>query len=101
VEGPESRESQPFAAVAGASDTSSGGDAQDRERGGWRGRRRRRGGRRGGRGGGRSEGRDRIEEPRFARPAAEVASTHVAPRAQEPGRSQQFGPPAGYQPILL
>ena len=33
---------------------------------------------------------------RFTRPAAEVV-----PRAPEPARTQQFGPPAGYQPILL
>ncbi|MGB6814450.1 MAG: Rne/Rng family ribonuclease, partial [Candidatus Sulfotelmatobacter sp.] len=30
-----------------------------------------------------------------------VESVPAAPRAQESGRSQQFGPPAGYQPILL
>jgi Rne/Rng family ribonuclease len=74
-----------------------GGDSQDRERGGWRGRRRRRGGRRDGR----SDGRDRGPEPRFARPSAESVPVPVAPRAQESGRTQQFGPPAGYQPILL
>ncbi len=86
--------------AAAAPDTASGGASQDRERGGWRGRRRRRGGRRDGRGDGRGE-RDRTE-PRFARPAAEpVAPVPVAPRPQEPSRSQQFGPPAGYQPMLL
>ena len=78
-------------------------EGSDRERGGWRGRRRRRGGRRDGRGDGRgearSEGRERSPEPRFARPPVE--SVPAAPRAQESGRSQQFGPPAGYQPILL
>src|SRR5271165_2503196 len=63
-------------------------DGDNRDRGGWRGRRRRRGGRRDGR----SDGRDRGPEPRFARPAAEVAPSPVAPRAQESGRSQQFGP---------
>jgi ribonuclease G len=100
-DGAESGEAQPFAAVAGVPEIAGGGDSQDRERGGWRGRRRRRGGRRDGRGEGRSEGRDRTEEPRFTLPPAEIASTHAAPRAPEPGRSQQFGPPAGYQPILL
>jgi len=90
-----------------------GRDGADRERGGFRGRRRRRGGRRDGRGDGRSDGRnegrsearndgrERSSEPRFARPSMESAPAPVAPRAQESGRSQQFGPPAGYQPILL
>jgi ribonuclease G len=92
-------------------------DGADRERGGFRGRRRRRGGRRDGRGDGRgdgrnegrsdgrnevrNEGRERSSEPRFARPSIESVPAPVAPRAQESGRSQQFGPPAGYQPILL
>jgi Rne/Rng family ribonuclease len=90
--------------------TSAGGDSQDRERGGYRGRRRRRGGRRDGRGDGRGDGRsegrgdgrgDRSAEPRFARPAPEAVPPVAAPRPQESGRSQHFGPPAGYQPILL
>ncbi len=90
-----------------------GRDGADRERGGFRGRRRRRGGRGDGRGDGRNEGRgearnevrndgrERSSEPRFGRPSMESTPTPVAPRAQESGRSQQFGPPAGYQPILL
>jgi Rne/Rng family ribonuclease len=73
------------------------GDSQDRERGGWRGRRRRRGGRRDGR----DEGRDRGFDLRPARPAAEMPSSVPGSRALESGRPQQFGPPAGYQPILL
>jgi Rne/Rng family ribonuclease len=93
-----------------------GAESQDRDRGSYRGRRRRRGGRRDGRGDGRSDGRgearverrgeprgeapDRGPEPRFTRPI-ESAPVVAAPRAQESGRSQQFGPPAGYQPILL
>jgi Rne/Rng family ribonuclease len=83
--------------AAGAPDVSRGG--QDRERGGYRGRRRRRGGRRDGRG----DGRDRAPEPRFARPVAESSAPlmPVVPRPQETGRTQQFGPPAGYQPMLL
>ncbi|MFZ1006556.1 MAG: hypothetical protein WAN65_06955, partial [Candidatus Sulfotelmatobacter sp.] len=84
-------------AAAAASEPSSAGDSPDRERGGWRGRRRRRSGRRDGRG----DGRDRSPEPRFAKPATEIAPTPVPPRPQEPARTQQFGPPAGYQPILL
>jgi Rne/Rng family ribonuclease len=97
TEGPAETQS---AAVPDASGT---GASQDRDRGGFRGRRRRRGGRRDGRG----DGRERAPEPRFARPLAESAPTPaaayppVAPRPQESGRSQQFGPPAGYQPILL
>src|SRR5712672_586628 len=78
---------------------SSGGISTDRERGGYRGRRRRRGGRRDVRG----DGRDRGSEPRLARPVSE-SDLHPAPappRPQESGRTQQFGPPAGYQPILL
>ncbi|MFZ0955126.1 MAG: hypothetical protein WAN60_02190, partial [Candidatus Sulfotelmatobacter sp.] len=108
----------PYAAASGAGQqTSEGGD---RERGGFRGRRRRRGGRRDGRPDGRNdsrgegrsdvrsegrtegrnEGRDRgperVPEPRFSRPAESAA-----PRHQESARTQSFGPPAGYQPILL
>src|SRR5208282_3740970 len=81
-------------------ESASGGEPQDRDRGGWRGRRRRRGGRRDGRG----EGRDRGSDSRPARPSAEATSSSAAAapaRAQATGRSQQFGPPAGYQPILL
>jgi Rne/Rng family ribonuclease len=62
-----------------------GRESQERDRGGWRGRRRRRG---------RREGRERSEYR--AAPAAE--NTPV--RMQESSRSH-FGPPAGYQPIIL
>ncbi len=97
--GTEAQDSAPLGATQGSSD---GGD---RERGGFRGRRRRRGGRRDGRNEGRSEGREdgrgRSPEPRFSRPPLESVPAPAAPRAQESGRSQQFGPPAGYQPILL
>jgi Rne/Rng family ribonuclease len=55
-----------------------GSPREDRERGAWRGRRRR----------GR---RDRGAEPRFSRPA---------PVESKPERAQ-YGPPAGYQPIIL
>ncbi|MGA8502135.1 MAG: Rne/Rng family ribonuclease [Candidatus Sulfotelmatobacter sp.] len=95
----EAQDSAPLGATQGSSD---GGD---RERGAFRGRRRRRGGRRDGRGDGRNEsrndGRERSSEPRFSRPPIESVPPPAAPRAQESGRSQQFGPPAGYQPILL
>jgi ribonuclease G len=98
-------QAEPQSSAAAAPDASGGGASQDRERGGYRGRRRRRGGRRDGRGDGRSdgrsEGRDRGSEPRFTRPSSENVPPPAAPRPQESGRSQQFGPPAGYQPILL
>src|SRR5579863_10751853 len=118
---PETGEPEPGNRLAGpggaAPEPSNGGDAQSRERGGFRGRRRRRGGRRDGRNEGRGEGRnegrsdarpdvrsegrdrgpERGPEPRFSRPSAESAP----PRHQESGRTQSFGPPAGYQPILL
>jgi Rne/Rng family ribonuclease len=81
-----SGESQP---TIGAPSTVFGND-QDRDRGGWRGRRRRRGGRR--------DGRDR---ERFSRPGSDGTAATFAPRQQDHGRSQQFGPPAGYEPILL
>ena len=64
-------------------------ESQERDRG-WRGRRRRRGGRR--------DGRDR--DSRSARPPAETNS-FSSERSQESGSSAQFGPPAGYQPIIL
>ncbi len=70
-------------------------EPQERERG-WRGRRRRRGGRRDGRG----EGRDRGFDSRSTRPMGETSPSSPSFRAPESGRSQ-FGPPAGYQPILL
>jgi Rne/Rng family ribonuclease len=90
-------------AVGAVPETSTGAPSQDRERGGYRGRRRRRGGRRDGREG--RESRDRAPEPRLARPPVETVPVlpppPLAPRRPEPTRTQQFGPPAGYQPILL
>jgi Rne/Rng family ribonuclease len=84
--------------TAAGAETSQAGDSPDRERGGYRGRRRRRGGRRDGKNDGRGEGRDRGYEPRVAQPATE----NIPPRAPEPSfRPQQFGPPAGYQPMIL
>jgi Rne/Rng family ribonuclease len=100
-EADEAADGQATIAATGSADPNSGRDAsgrdsQDRERGGWRGRRRRRGGRRDGRG----DGRDRTAEPRLAAPVVESAPPVAAPRPQESSRSQ-FGPPAGYQPIIL
>jgi Rne/Rng family ribonuclease len=77
-----------------------GSNGAERDRGGYRGRRRRRGGRRDGRG----DGRDRGSEPRVARTPIEASPAVVpaaVPRPHESGRTQSFGPPAGYQPILL
>ncbi|MGA8272715.1 MAG: Rne/Rng family ribonuclease [Candidatus Sulfotelmatobacter sp.] len=94
-------EGQPSIAAAGSAETSGGRDSQDRERGGFRGRRRRRGGRRDGRGDGRSESRDRSAEPRLSAPAVESVPPAAIPRQPESARTHHFGPPAGYQPILL
>src|SRR5277367_3697350 len=103
-------ESQP-STNAVSPEPSGGGDSAERERGGWRGRRRRRGGRRDVRNEGRSDGRtegrdargdgrDRNTDSRSPRPMPESLAPPVA-RPQEPARTQQFGPPAGYQPIIL
>jgi len=93
--GDEQADNQP--AIASVSpDGSAGKDSQERERGGWRGRRRRRGGRRDGRG----DGRDRGSEPRSTTPVVESAPPAAIPRQESPTR-HQFGPPAGYQPIIL
>ena len=109
-ESEESSEGQPHLTAGAAPEGSSGGFGQDRERGGFRGRRRRRGGRRDGRGDGRSEGRsdgrDRGPETRSTRPAEPAppvaAPVFVAPPVHRTAeRAPQFGPPAGYQPILL
>jgi len=88
-------ESQPSIAAA-SPDASAGKDSPERERGGFRGRRRRRGGRRDGR----SDGRDRAAEPRSATPVVESAPPAAISR-QEPPSRRQFGPPAGYQPMIL
>ncbi len=97
----QSEEAEPVVSAGVAPEGSTGGESQEREQRGWRGRRRRRGGRRDGR----SDGRDRAAEPRVARPLSEAPAPAVfpasVPRSQEGGRSQRFGPAAGYQPILL
>jgi ribonuclease G len=108
-------ESQPTGGASSAPEAAQGADSQNRDRGAYRNsRRRRRGGRRDGRDGrsdGRSDSRSDVRndartdsrsdsrgpDNRLARPAAEI----VPPRAPEPVRTQQFGPPAGYEPILL
>jgi Rne/Rng family ribonuclease len=113
-------ETQPSAAANGATESVNGGDSQNRDRGGFRGRRRRRGGRRDGRDRGQDRnaapvadrnpertpervadrsferGPDRGNESRYARPA----SDGVTSRTQEFSRPAS-GPPAGYQPMVL
>jgi Rne/Rng family ribonuclease len=71
----------PAAAVPNSSNNNFNNTSENRERGSWRGRRRRRG-RRG----------ERMPESRFIRPATETSASH---------RNQNYGPPPGYQPILL
>jgi Rne/Rng family ribonuclease len=82
------------ASASAPSPQSSTGEPQERDRG-WRGRRRRRGSRR--------DGRDRGLDSRPARSATESTSSAASTpaRSTESGRSQSYGPPAGYQPILL
>ena len=94
-------ESQPQAeAGQQPSENSDIAKSGNRERGGWRGRRRRRG-RRG----------ERMPESKFARPAGE-AQREAPPRAERPDRPERhdrpersertdFGPPPGYQPMIL
>src|SRR2546426_2639695 len=94
-------ESQPQAeAGQQPSENSDTAKSGNRERGGWRGRRRRRG-RRG----------ERMPESKFARPAGE-AQREAPPRAERPDRPERhdrpersertdFGPPPGYQPMIL
>ncbi|MGA8442239.1 MAG: Rne/Rng family ribonuclease [Candidatus Sulfotelmatobacter sp.] len=96
--GPEDLGESQASIAAASPETSVGRDSQERERGGWRGRRRRRGGRRDGR----NDGRDRAPEPRSPTPAVESAPPAPAAisRQESPSR-RQFGSPAGYQPIIL
>jgi len=62
--------------------------AEQREGRGWPGRRRRRGGRRG----------ERFPESKFARPASETP--RETPRPERTERAE-YGPPPGYQPVIL
>jgi Rne/Rng family ribonuclease len=102
-------DAQPPIVSGSAPQPGTDGDSQGSERGGFRGRRRRRGGRRDGRDGreGRERGSDRGSEQRFPKPSAEGtpsrenAPTFAPSRPQESTRTSQYGPPVGYQPILL
>jgi len=84
----------------GASSDAAGGTDGARESRGFRGRRRRRGrrGERVERGGDREHGGDRGERDRSA-----PEPRYQRPLAQEPrsGRDYDYGPPPGYQPIIL
>jgi ribonuclease G len=92
-----------------ASESGDAANSGNRERGGWRGRRRRRG-RRG----------ERMPDSKFARPAGEVQRetpqrTESSDRPERPERPERndrternertersnFGPPPGYQPMIL
>jgi ribonuclease G len=116
----EDEEGQLSTLPASSVEAPAGKDSPERERGGWRGRRRRRGGRRDGRSDARNDARNDARtdgrEPRSAAPVVEdapappvsrPAETHspesrpFEARPVEPRRTQQFGPPAGYQPIIL
>jgi Rne/Rng family ribonuclease len=105
VAAPEDLESPPQEHVEAGQPRPENGEAAnsgDRERGGFRGRRRRRG-RRG----------ERMPESKFAAPAAEAQ--RETPRTERPERSDRpnrperseriersdFGPPPGYQPMIL
>ena len=109
----ESLEDAQGPASAGPAEPATSSDSQNRDRGGFRGRRRRRGGRRDGRSDGRDRGserssergpernsdrgQDRGSEQRFTRPPVEAAP----PRPREFNQTQPSGPPPGYTPILL
>ena len=92
-------ESEPFensdaeeeASLPAAAESGNSAESQEREPRAWRGRRRRRG-RRGDREGGR--------QPHFGRSAPEAVPPRVSERPERPTRSD-YGPPAGYQPIIL
>jgi Rne/Rng family ribonuclease len=86
------------------------GESQTRDRGNWRGRRRRRGGSQEGRTRGSDRSSDRSSDRGFERNAerggersSDSRFSRSSPPSQGPdaGRAQSFGPPQGYQPILL
>src|SRR5437899_10267166 len=84
--------------VAAPENLHANGETQSREPRGWRGRRRRGRGGRGDRG---------IPESRFARPTSETADPARSSETRDPeariseSRSSEYGPPPGYQPIIL
>src|SRR5207244_1275767 len=106
IEGPDFSEEDPapaehLEAAPAATENRQPPNGEERDdRGGYRGRRRRRGGRRG----------ERMPESKFARPAADAP--RESPRETPPRESfrserterperPEYGPPPGYQPIIL
>jgi len=92
-------DAQPVESLAQTAEPGNAAESQNRDRGGWRGRRRRRGGRRDGRD--RGESRDRGSE----RGADRDRGAERSPEPRFSSRSSESrtpaGPPPGYQPILL
>ena len=94
---------QPAASAAPAVPSESGnGDSQPRERGGFRGRRRRRGRRFEDDRNDRTERTNRTErsDTRFSRTEAEAPSSSAS-QTRFRSRDTEYGPPPGYQPIVL
>src|SRR5581483_8109760 len=78
---------------AGSVENGNGAEAQSAEPRSWRGRRRRRGRR------GDSRAERGLPESRYARPA-DTPAARPTERQERPGRPT-YGPPPGYQPIIL
>ena len=95
---PETHQEPAVRPVAAPENLHATGETQSREPRGWRGRRRR------GRGGRADRG---IPESRFARPTSETADPARSSETRDPetriseSRSSEYGPPPGYQPIIL
>src|SRR5437870_490177 len=95
---PETHQEPAVRPVAAPENLHATGETQSREPRGWRGRRRR------GRGGRADRG---IPESRFARPTSEAADPARSSETRDPetriseSRSSEYGPPPGYQPIIL
>ena len=100
---PETPQEPAVRPVAAPENLHANGETQSREPRGWRGRRRRGRGGRGDRG---------IPESRFARPTSETAAparssenrgseTRGSETRISESRSSEYGPPPGYQPIIL
>jgi Rne/Rng family ribonuclease len=91
LEEEEETRSEPAEQAQAAGEPGNGADSQPREPREWRGRRRRRG-RRGDKG---------MPQSRFSRPTQDTPSVpRSSERPERPNRSE-YGPPPGYQPIIL
>jgi len=82
--GAETAQSEPLAGSSQPGFSDSRASEQKEDRGGWRGRRRR----------GRRDRGHGAPEPRYSRPAEAQPAPEREPR-------EQYGPPAGYEPIIL